>query len=249
LAVKSEISADLTLEIDGSAVSPDKFLRSVRAFFAIVTEVSSKVAGKKSAVGWRVQVKEGSNLIGVNHEPGFPPQVVNQIVSAVSQGLVQLEDRAAQPKYFSDRAVKSLRELAEIAGTSDTDNTYIRVWAKREPIRITHKSVANIADLIAGEHEDYGSIEGKLRAVTDKGGLHFVVHEPLRENAVRCYIPEHLLDVAMSNFRSRVEVYGRIKYRKDGRAISISVDDLTAFPSAEKIPSFRDVHGLLREAS
>ena len=249
MAVKQNINADLTLEIDGKNITPDKFLRSVRAFFAILGEVTSKVAGKKGGVQWQVKVREGSNLVGVSPEAGYAPAVVAEIVSAMSDGLEQLESRAAQPKFFSERAIKSLRELADVVGTSDGDDTIVRVWAGKAPINVTHKSVAHIAELLASEHEDYGSIEGRLRTVTDKGGLHFVVHEPLRDQAIRCFIPEKLIETAIQNFRNRVEVYGLIKYRKDGKAVSIYVDDLVPFPSKQEIPSYRDVHGILREVS
>jgi hypothetical protein len=249
LAIKQDINSDLTLEIDGRSVTPDKFLRSVRAFFSILSEVTNKFAGPTGGVRWKVKVKEGSNLVGVVPEPGFSPAAVSEIIAAVSQGLDQIENSGAQPKHFSERAIKSLKELADVVGTTESDDTFIRVWARKEPLKITHKSTAHIAELLASEHEDYGSIEGKLRTVSDKGGLHFIVEEPLRKQTVRCYIPDQLIETAMANFRNRVEVYGRIKYRKDGKAVSIDVDDIVQFPQKASIPSFRDVHGVLREAS
>jgi hypothetical protein len=249
LAVKSDIRTDLTLEIDGGSVTPEKFLRSVRSFFALLDEITTKVAGKRGGVQWRVLVKEGSNLVGVQPEPGFDRAIVGQIVTAVSEGIASLETKAEKPRYFTERAVKSLRELADVVGTSGHDDTVVRIWANKEPIRLTHKSVAHVGDLLASEHEDYGSIEGKLQTVTERGGLQFVVYEPLWDQAIRCRIPERLMEQAIANFRNRVEVYGLIRYRKDGKPVSIQVDDIVAFPSREHIPSFREVYGILREAS
>jgi hypothetical protein len=249
VAVKSDIKTDLTLEIGGKSVTPDKFVRSVRAFFAILKEVSGRISGNQESLTWQVQVSEGSNLIGVQPTPGQSPAVVAEVLRAMSEGIGEIEDRAARPKHFSERAIKSLRELADIVGTSSTDDTSVRVWVKKEPISVTHKSVAHVAELLASGHEDYGSIEGRLRAVTDKGGLHFVVKEPLKNFEVRCFIPESLTETALANFRNRVEVYGVIKYRKDGRAISIEVEDLVPFPPKEALPTYLDVRGVLREAS
>ena len=249
MAVKSDIKADLTLEVSGSSVTPDKFVRSIRAFFAILKEVSGHISGKQERLRWHVQVNEGSNLIGVLPSPGQSPAVVAEVLKAISDGIGEIEDRAARPKHFNERAIKSLRELADIVGTTTEDDTFVRVWVKRQPINLTLKSVAHVAELLASGHEDYGSIEGRLRAVTDKGGLHFVVKEPLGNLEVRCFIPETLTDTALANFRNRVEVYGIIKYRKDGRAISIEVDDLVPFPPKELLPSYLDVRGVLREAS
>lgn len=249
MAVKRDINADLTLEIDGTFVTPEKFLRSVRSFFSIVGEVTAQVAGKKDAVQWRVLVKEGSNLVGVDAEPGFDPSIVEKIVSVVSKGVAALERNPVYPDFFSERAVRSMGELADLVGTTEYDDMTIRVWAKTEPIAVTHRSVVHVSELFSSEHEDHGSIEGRLRTITEQGGLQFVVYEPLWDQPVRCRIPEGLIDLAMDCFRKRVEVYGLIKYRKDGKPISIQVDDIVAFPSDDQIPSFREVHGILREAS
>ena len=249
MAVKSDIASDLTLEIDGTNVTPDKFLRSVRSFFSILSEVTSRIAGKASPLQWTVVVREGSSLVGVQPVAGFDPAVLLRIESAIGEGLATLEASTDHPRYFSERAIKSLRELGEIVGTSDSDDTIIRVWVKKTPVSVTHKTVANVSQILAGEHEDYGSIDGRLQTVTERGGLQFVVYEPLWDRPIRCKIPEHLTEVAIKNFRNRVEVYGLIKYRKDGKPISIQVDDIVPFPPKERIPSFREVHGLLREAT
>lgn len=249
MASKSDIRSDLTLEITGRNVTPEKFLKGVRTFFAIVAEVTSKVAGKKTAVQWTVAVKEGSNLVGLNPLPGTNPAIVDRIMSAVSHGVSQLEDRAAQPQFFTERAIKNLRDLADVVGTSEVDDVQVRVWVRKEPTPLTHKTVAHVAQILASEHEDYGSIEGKLQTVTERGGFHFVVYQLLWDTPVRCYVPERLSEIALKTFGQRVEVYGQIKYRKDGRAISIEADDIVPFPPKEQIPSFRDVHGILRRAS
>ncbi len=249
MAVKNDIKTDLTLEINGKSVTPDKFVRSVRAFFAILQEVSSRVSGKDGGVQWLVQVSEGSNLVGANPSPGQDAAMITAIAKAMSQGIGEIEDRAARPPHFNDRAIKSLRELASVVGTSTLDDTSIRIWVLKEPIAVTHRTVAHTAALLSAAHEDYGSVEGRLRAVTDKGGIHFVVKEPVTNLEVRCFIPEHLTDVALNNFRNRVEVYGVIKYRKDGRPVSMVVDDLVPFPPKESLPSYMDVRGILKEAS
>ncbi|MGE3993524.1 hypothetical protein [Pseudorhodoplanes sp.] len=249
MAVKRDIKSDLTLEIAGKNVTPDKFLRSVRSFFAIVTEVTAKVAGKRTAVQWNVAVREGSNLVGLDPLPGYNATIVGKIMDAVSSGVSQIEDRAAQPPFFTERAIKSLRDLADVVGTTAEDDTKVRVWVKREPVAVSHKAVAHVAQLLASEHEDYGSVEGRLQTVTERGGFHFVIYQLLWDDSVRCYVPDHLSQKALGSFGQRVEVYGRIKYRKDGRAQSIEADDIVPFPPKEIIPSFRDVRGILRKAS
>jgi hypothetical protein len=246
LANRTDIETDLTLEIDGNFITPEKFLRGVRSFFAIVTEVTAKIGGRKTAIRWRVQVKKGSNLIGISPQPGFDPAVISLITDAVGSGIDEIERMNSEPQYFSERALKSVRELGSLIGKPDKDETTVRLWVRKEPHPVTANSVAAVNSLLTSEHEDYGSIEGRLQTVTERGGLQFVVYEPLWDRGIRCYIPETLTDEAIASFGLRVEVYGLIKYRKDGTPMSIEADEIVRLTHNKKIPSFSDVRGILR---
>ena len=249
MAVKSDIESDLTLEVGGHAITPDKFLRSVRSFFVILGEVTREVGGKPSAIRWTVDVKHGSNLVQVSPQPGYDPAIISLVTEAVSDGISQIEERETRPPHFNERALRSLRDLSNVVGRTDSDDTTVRVWVRRDPIDVTAKAAANVIGLLASEHEDYGSIEGRLQTLTERGRLQFIVYERLWDKQARCYIPENLVEEALAAFGSRVEVYGLIRYRKDGKPVNIDVDEIRVFPEAEDIPSFREVHGILRRAS
>jgi hypothetical protein len=110
--------------------------------------------------------------------------------------------------------------------------------------------VSHIGEIVAIEHEDFGSIEGRLERLPGRERLHFAIYEPLGGQDIRCEIAaDELLEQAMTNFRKRVEVYGTIKYRKDGKPVSIRVEEIVPFPASDKLPSFREVHGILGKAS
>ncbi len=245
MARKADIPTDLTLEIDGPNVTPERFLKAVRSFFAVVSEVATGVCGKKAGVRWTVSVKQGSNLICLNPVPGVSQAAINQVALSVQQGFGQLEEASVRPQFFSDKAIRNARELAEVGD----DDTTVRLWIKKTPRNVTKSIEANVAKLLISEHADYGSIEGRLQTVTERGGFHFVVYQMLWDEPIRCNVPPRLSDLALRNFGQRVEVYGTIKYRKDGQPVSIEADDIVPFPPSEQIPNFRDVHGILREAS
>jgi hypothetical protein len=249
MATKGDIETDLTLEVSGHTVTTDKFLRSVRSFFVILTEVTREVGGKPKAVEWIVSVKGGSNLVQVVPQPGYDPAVINLVTDAVAAGIAQIEDNEVQPTNFNERALRGLRDLGGVVGRTDIDDTTVRVWVRRNPINVTHKAVANVTGLLASEHADYGSIEGRLQTVTERGRLQFIVYDRLWDKPIRCFIPDHLIDEAVAAFRGRVEVYGLIRYRKDGRPVSIEANEIVPFPPDAEIPSFREVYGILRRVS
>jgi hypothetical protein len=244
MATEQDIEAPLTLEIDGSAVSPEKFVRAVTAFFEVVREVS--VTAEGSDAEWRVQVKQGSNLVGAYPTSAVPQAVIDNILESLGNGVARLETEAAEPAAFNERALKSLKKLGQVAGTSEADDTLVRVWVGKQPQPVTHRSVFHVTEILEAVYEEHGSVSGRLQTISDRGGLKFVVYERLWDRPVRCIIPEHLINEALAAFRKRVEVYGPVKYRRDGVPISVFVRELEVMPEPENLPSFREVRGILR---
>lgn len=249
MATRADIDALLTLELRGHAITPEKFLKGTKAFFGILTEVTKSVCEDQARVRWSVQVKSGSNLIGVVPEPGFSPAIVASIARAVGTGIHDIENAPAEPEHFSPQAIRHLHDLAGIAGTDDRDDTTIRVWVRKEHNDVTRQSVAHLAELLSGAYSDYGSIEGRIQVASQRRGMHFVVYDPLWDRPVRCHnLSDDQIDLALKNFGSKVEVSGLIRYRRDGTPVSIDVDDILPFPADEDIPSYLAVHGILRDA-
>ena len=247
MAQADDIDTDLTLELDGDGVTPERFQRAVRAFFGIVTEVTKNVCDDRTPVRWRVKVKSGSNLIGVVPGAGFSPSVLGIIATAVHDGVIASERNAALPPSFGEGAVRHLRDLSELSNREAEGDLRIRLWADRRAIRVTPQTAIGTDRSAAGQFEDHGSIEGRLQTVSERGAVRFVVYETLADKAVNCFIEPAQVDEAMRNFGKRVEVYGLIKYRGDGSPISIRVESISAFADPDELPDFRSVYGILRQ--
>ena len=80
MATHKDVDAPLTLEIDGEAITPERFVRAVRAFFDVLREVSTSMPAMDKRVAWRVQVKQGSNLFGALPSPSASPLVVDEVL-------------------------------------------------------------------------------------------------------------------------------------------------------------------------
>jgi hypothetical protein len=247
MATAADIDALVTLELAGHRVTPQKFLNGVRGIFGIVEEITKSVCEDRLRVTWRVQVKAGSNLVGITPEPGFPPPVVALIADSVGNGINMLEQAPSEPPYFSPRALRYLRDLAAITGTVEDHDTRIRIWVRKDARDLTHRSVAHTAELLTAAYADHGSIEGRLQVVSERRGLQIVVYEPLWDKPVRCHLNDEQAAVALQNFGKRVEVTGLVRYRGDGTPVSIDVEEIVPFPAREDIPGYRAVHGILRD--
>jgi hypothetical protein len=122
---------------------------------------------------------------------------------------------------------------------------YLSVKSDGLQHHITRKISAHVDALIGSDYKSLGTIEGRLRTVTEAGGVHFVVQDPVTHNSVRCNIGDDDVDRYLAAFRKRVAVYGEIRYRKDGEPVSIAVHDFRVLREGHELPKAKDVKGIL----
>lgn len=242
MATEKDIDAPLTLELDGDDLTPELFVRGVRSFFAILNQLTDQI---DDTVGWRVQVKAGSNLIGVYPNGGISGATVGSIYSSIEAGLAKLEREAEEPEHFPPKALEGVRDLAKISVGGEGD-ILVRVWVQKRAHQLSAHAIANVDDILRSGFEEHGAVAGKIETVSEHGNAKFVIFQPHNQNAVQCVVPESQLASALNAFGRRAEVYGLVKYGKDGLPRRIKVEDIMILPNDDDLPSHMDVLGLLR---
>ncbi|MXO72254.1 hypothetical protein [Alteraurantiacibacter buctensis] len=244
MATEKDIEAPLTLELNGEDLTPELFVRGVRSFFAVLNQLTDQI---DDTVGWRVQVKQGSNLIGVYPNGGANSASVGSIYSSIEAGLSSLERDAEEPENFPPRALEGVRDLAKISLGADAD-IGVRVWVEKRPHGLSAHSIANIDDILKSGFEEHGAVVGRIETISEHGNAKFIIFQPLDGNAVHCIVPPERLPDALKAFGHRAEVYGLVRYGKDDKPKRIKVEDITIFPPDDELPSAYDVVGLLRNS-
>lgn len=234
MATRADIDAALTFEITGSVVTPERFQRALAAFFGLLAEVTKAVTPEGERVDWRVQVKQGSNLVGISPGPGVPTALAASVRHTIMSGLETLEHAPTEPPQFNERALASVNRLASSIGTHDEDDTAIRIWGEKAPAPITPRLARNVAELLGEAYTDYGSVEGRLRTISEAGAFRIVIYEPIFSRSVPCNIPERLMRQVLGLFGRRVEVYGDISYRRNGFVNRVSVQEIVSFPAEKR---------------
>ena len=247
MATPDQIPTDLTLAL-GDDLSPEEFVAAVRNFFGYIKEITEAQAGDGADVRWTVKVKEGSSLIGLEPEASAPPSRVAMIYEKARYAPLALARGDIKGAGLSDKAVTHLKGLADLSerqhGRSD-----VNLWVLREPIGLgasIAKTVQSDRDL---DYHDFGTIEGRLEAISDAdGGIKIKIKDFLYTKPIDCVVPEKLVAIALGSFLRRVEVGGRIHYRKDGTPISIKVMEIDLLPEDDELPSASDVRGIMAVA-
>lgn len=242
-ATSEDIPSDLTLEI-GRNLSPEKFVATIRAFFGYVKEVTETLE-QGGAVEWTVQVKEGSALIGVTPLDYVPHEVVEAVYAKVTSGIEHVRNGDIDHSGLSEPALKHLRVLSEISEGDKKRPIEMRIWVKRTPTSMSADIGQVISEDWRTEYSDFGTVEGRLETIQDKGTLLIYVRDLLFNASVRCYFDETMLPLVFESFRKRVEITGTIHYRKNGTPTSIEAASIVALPDDADLPSADDVRGIL----
>lgn len=236
----------LTLKLDGQHITAERFLKAVSSFFALINDVSEAVTSERGAFRWVVKVESGSAVVHFMPEPKRADAAYAPVsMRAINDGFAVLEARSERPRYWSDNALRKAKELAEVLDPENGALDHVSVRADHKAQNVTAKLRAHVDALIGSDYRSLGTIEGRLRALTEAGGVHFVVQDPVTHNDIRCYFEEADAEEYMRAWRKRVAVYGEIRYRKDGTPVSIAVQEFRVLREADELPKAKDVRGIL----
>jgi hypothetical protein len=96
-------------------------------------------------------------------------------------------------------------------------------------------------ELIGAKFKASGALEGVLEALTVRGKTSFKLYEPIANYRITCYISADKLEEAKAAFPHRVAVYGPIRYAKNGRALSIDVQQIRRLRLRSDLPQAKDM--------
>lgn len=244
MAIKvEEITTDITLELDEEAISIPDYKKATESFLDLVKEVSNQVSGdKKSGDKWLVKVYSGSAGIGVSPSGSYLSS--DKVREIIISGIKSLAN-AVRPIAFTDKAIEHAKTLASLFKKTKAEPN-VRLWSKtEESVRIGRK-IALVADsFLSASYQEDGAVEGVLETVEGHGKLEFCIYDVIDNRKIACEINKSLLPFALSNFQKRIEVIGKVQYRKDGMPVRVIAEKIVKFPEKSEIPTVAQMRALL----
>lgn len=244
MAKPDQIPTDLTIDL-GDDLSPEEFIAAVRNFMGYVAEITESQKGDGADISWTVKVREGSALVGVEPNASAPPSRLAMIYNKAEFGPAALARGDIAGSGLSEKAVGHLKSLSDLVAKHQNGRG-VNLWVKRKPINIGTGIARIVREDWESDYHDFGTIEGRLEAIQDAGGaIKIRVKDFLYPKAINCVVPERLIDKVLGSFRKRVEIEGRIHYRRDGTPISIEAQIIDELPEDDELPSADDVRGIM----
>lgn len=234
----------IVLEPKTGLIPLPSFRTAIEQLTILLNEVASEISEPKpSRVSWGIaELSLGSPAkISVESIEEETEGIAERTASIVVEGLTKLQTERIRPKYFNDNALESAQRLARLTA----DNlARVNVYSDLPGLQtyVNEQIAVNISGIL--EYLDYyGSVEGRLELISGREGqpLYFRVQDRINNVGVRCFIPDELLEKALSAFRARVTVSGIIRSDNSGIPRSIRVEDIELMPSQETLPQDEDL--------
>lgn len=213
-----------------------------------VAEITEAQKGDGADVSWIVRVRDGSALLGVEPNPSAPQSRIAMIYNQAEYGAVALARGDIAGAGLSDKAINHLKSLSDLAARHQNGKG-VNLWVKKKPVSIGAGIAKFVREDWESDYHDFGTIEGRLEAIMDSAGsLKIRIKDFLYPKAINCVVPEKMIQSVLDSFRKRVEIEGRIHYRKDGTPISIEANIIEVIPEDNELPSADDVRGIMASA-
>ncbi len=239
----------VTLKLEGDRINANKLRGSISNFYEFIDEIACQVFKRKKPIKWIVEVKEGSiNLINeAEVDEKLDQAMQDKVFRLIGTGINILNKEAKIPPNFNDKALEHLQDLAAIPDIKKNGLQRIGILIDNKRFTLSKNVVSNIDLLLGVKSKAFGSIEGRLSTLSERGSKRFIIYDSITDKGVNCYIHDNgILYDAANAFGKRVYVYGMISYDYMGNPKSIKVEYLKVFKDSQDLPTAFDVLGILR---
>ena len=250
--VEKQHADEITLRLHGKLITPEDFRKAVQSFTDLILQVTEQISrtGKKPV--WNMSVRKGSSVLVARPVPDVETiGRARETIKSVRNGIGLLEKGHADVPHFTQKALIAARGLGELrAKPTKLGITIVEVGnGEGAKFPVTTRTVETVTKEVGAQKSAYGAIEGTLQTISNRAGFQFVVYEALTDRGVNCFVRPDMFRDAHAAFGKRVKVSGLIRYAKDGKPISIDVENVRVFKTIEEIGPIESFRGILKSGA
>lgn len=242
-------SDELTLRLEGALVTPEDLRKAVQFFTELLIQVTEETARGVEKPLWNMTVREGSLVFVARPIPSRTTEkTAKETIRNLRGGIARLGKGEIEIPAFNQKALIATRDLAGLQARQNKIGIQaIQIANGDGRIQSLTPTIAEHLKRNLGEYRTaYGSIEGRLQTISDRGTYQFVVFDSLTQKGVNCFVPEARFPDAHAAFGKRVGVTGEMKYDKSGKILSIRVSEIKIRRDLSDIPEISHFRGMLK---
>ena len=238
----------LGFSLSGEAVSVESFVAVAEKLTDLLGELETSMTGGH-ALEWHIaDLRTGSAHLAMRPHTEAPRGVESAppIIPAALDGLKAVEGTAERPPHFSDRALRDAKSLVNAAKRHEGSlSIFGGDGAVSRQVPISQRLAAHVDELLGAASVAFGSLEGRIEALTVHDSIAFSIYDSITNRRIRCDCSRKTLDVAMKHFGKRVSVSGEVRFNL-GEATSMKVDEVHPLGTGP-LPQTKDILGLFAD--
>jgi len=211
-----------------------ELIRALERTLEMLRGIEQKMPGRQRLNEWEVSDLNANGELRLT----VKGDTAESLVQTYMKGMRSLEDSATIPTNFDETDLSNAKRLVSLL---DDDVESITFSTPGEDSVSPTQHVAANVDAIMKRRYLYsgGTIEGRLETFNVHGTNTFTIYDVLTDEKTVCEFPESLYSEAYGAVSSRVAVTGRIKYNRDGRPVSMTVESIRKLREAKDLPQIR----------
>lgn len=218
---------------DGQHVPVDAFVSVMRNALSVLEEVDAEISEQRQgSVRWGIKAVSYNSPLTAAFigEPAAELDVVSEVVKAFADGLKQLEEGPARiPEFFSVKALEVSKKMVGVLNDG-VERLTIRV-PDYKSVQPTQRVAASVDELML-THEEMTTFEGPLEAVNIHGKRIFYIWDAF-DGRISCRFDEIDIGEVVEHFGRPVRVYGRARFARRGKPLSITVEEIEELPERQ----------------
>ena len=243
---KLQANQHVGFSLSGAEIPMSTFISVAKQLADLLQELEAALTGKRS-LDWCIEnLRMGSAELTVR--PSAQSQDTldsgSAVITFALDGLAVVEDTARRPPHFTDQALRQAKSLVNAAkGDANGLSIFGGSETAHRQVAVSKRLVAHVDELIGAASVAFGSLEGRLEAVTIHDSIAFSIYDSITSRRILCSCSRETLDLAIRHFDKRVSVSGEIKFTVQGDATSMKVDEVRPLGTGA-LPQARDIRGL-----
>jgi hypothetical protein len=227
------------------------FISSLQHFLGILRDLDATISkDQRGSVVWEVVSLQQNSPPIVGVSPTLRSSDIQDYSNVVESQMLEnarLLGIGSEPTTFmSFAALKKLESLAAKARLFGSLSVFLTEDGRKQESDITEETLYNVQQLTGIKYSGYGSISGKLEAISVHNANEFRVWDDKSGKPVRCkYEPASQEEQIKSMLRLRVVVFGTIQSNSSGIPISLEVEDIERAPQ-RVLPTIQEMSGSIK---
>ncbi len=224
----------VTMALSGDGPVPlRKFAQAIEHFYDLLQALTQE-AGDDS-IDWVIDNLEMGSAVATAKGTGNPERVATIVRSSAKVATDLAQNRPIQHSKKVQQAAKNLQSVIDGKVTSLRLET-----SETEAVVICHSRIPEFVATTGPMSAAFGTVEGRIQTLTNRGGLRFTLYDLLNDQAVSCHLEEGYETIMRHAWRKLVMVTGWVSRDPlTGRPRSIrNVKDVQSMP--EETGDYRD---------